>query len=135
MSPEWQPRGGGAHIGRGMGMCRGHDPLFLGQSLLSSPPIYCQCAALVPLFLIFRKFLHFQPWFGQNSSSLDPNFLKFLFPKPPFFEENPLPRPYILKPAWQTLAKKKKVECPHPPAAVKLRIVTVKPRRGTQVWF
>ena len=24
-----------------------------------------------PLFSIFRKFLHFQPWFGQNSSSLD----------------------------------------------------------------
>ena len=63
---------------------------------------------LSPLFLIFRKFLHFQPCFGQNSSSLNPNFSKFLFPRPPFCKKNPLPRPYILKHIHQ----KKKVECP-----------------------
>ena len=62
---------------------------------------------LCPLFSIFRKFLLFQPCFGQNSSSLNPNFPKFSFPRPPFFKENPLPRPYILKPAWHTPTKKK----------------------------
>ena len=62
---------------------------------------------LCPLFSIFRKFLHFQPCFGQNSSSLDPNFSKFSFLRPLFFKENPLPRPYILKPVWHTSTKKK----------------------------
>ena len=96
---------------RGKGMCRSHDPLFSGQSPLPSPPNYRQCAALVPLSSMFRKFLYFQPCFGQNFSSLDPNFSKFSFLRPLFFKENPLPRPYILKPAWQILTKKK-VECP-----------------------
>ena len=94
---------------RGMGICRGHDPLFSGQSSRRSlahqftvnVPLSC------PLFSIFRKFLHFQPCFGQNSSSLDQNFSKFSFPRPPFFNKNPLPRPYILKPVWHTPAKKK----------------------------
>ena len=66
---------------------------------------------LCPLLSIFRHFLHFQPCFGQNFSSLDPNFSKFLFPRPHFLKENPLPRPYILKPAWHTPTKKK-VDCP-----------------------
>ena len=65
------------------------------------------------LFSIFRKFLHFQPCFYQNSSSLDLNFSQFSFLRPPFFQENPLPRPYIFKPAWHTPTKKK-VECPPP---------------------
>ena len=102
----WFRPGGALTLERGMGMCRGHDHLFSGWSPLSSPPIYPQCAALVPPVLIFRKFLHFQPCFGQNSSSLDPNFSKFLFSRPPFFQENPLPRPYIFKPAWHTPTKK-----------------------------
>ena len=62
---------------------------------------------LWPPFSIFRKFLNFQPCFGQNSSSLDPDFSKFSFPRPLFFKENPLPRPYILKPMWHTSTKKK----------------------------
>ena len=62
---------------------------------------------LWPPFSIFRKFLDFRPCFGQNSSSLDPNFSKFSFPRPPFFKENPLLRPYFLKPAWHTSTKKK----------------------------
>ena len=66
-----------------------------------------------PLFSIFRKILHFQPCFGQNSSSLDQNFSKFSFPRPPFFKENPLPRPYILKPAWH-IPTKKKLSAPPP---------------------
>ena len=64
---------------------------------------------LCPLFSIFRKFSHCQPCFCQNSSSLDPT---FSFLRPLFFKENPLPRPYILKPAWHTSTKK--VECPPP---------------------
>ena len=103
-----KPGGGGAlTLERGMGMCRGHDPLFSGQSPLPSPPIYHQCAAVVPPFSIFRKFLHFQPCFGQNSSCLNPKFFKFSFPRPPFFKENSLPRPYILKPMWHTHTLKK----------------------------
>ena len=42
------PGGGALTLERGMGMCRGHDPFFSGQSPLPSPPIYRQCAALVP---------------------------------------------------------------------------------------
>ena len=108
--------GGALTLEMGTGMCRGHDPLFSGQSPLPSLPIYRQCSALETPFSIFRKFLHFQPCFGQNSSSLDPFFSKFSLPRPPFFKENPLPRPYILKPAWHT-STKKKVACPPPPPA------------------
>ena len=68
------------------------------------------CRSCDPRFQ-FWEFLHFQPCFGQNSSPLDPNFSKFSFTRPPFFKENPLPRPYILKPARHT-STKKKVECP-----------------------
>ena len=60
-----------------------------------------------PPFSIFRKFVHFQPCFAQNISPLDQNFSKFSFPRPPFFKENPLPRPYIMKPAWHTSTGKK----------------------------
>ena len=66
---------------------------------------------LRPPFSIIRKFLNFQPYFGQNSNSLDPNFSKFSFPRPPFFKVNPFPRPYILKPAWHT---PKKLSAPSP---------------------
>ena len=66
---------GALTLERGMGMCCVHDPLFSGQSPLPSPPIDHQCAALVPPFSIFKKFLHFQPCFGQNLSSLDPKWI------------------------------------------------------------
>ena len=58
-----------------------------------------------------RKNFHFQPCFGQTSSYSRPNFFQIFVPETPFFKENPLPRPYILKPAWHTSIKKK-VECP-----------------------
>ena len=105
--------GGALTLERGMGICRGHDPLFSDQSPLPSHKFTVNVPLLCPLFSIFRKFLHFQPCFGQNSSSLDPNFSKFSFLRPLFFKKNPLPRPYILKPAWHT-STKKKVECPPP---------------------
>ena len=77
----------------------------LAHQVTVNVPLSC------PLFSIFRKFLHFQPCFGQNASSLDQNFSTFSFPRPPFFKENLFPRPYILKPAWYTLTKNK-VDCP-----------------------
>ena len=44
----------------GTEMCRGHDPLFPGQSTLPSLPIYHQCAAHVPPFQLSRcKFSKF----------------------------------------------------------------------------
>ena len=62
-------------------------------------------------FSSFRKNFHFQPCFGQTSSYSRPNFFQIFVPETPFFKENPLPRPYILKPAWHT-STKKKVKCP-----------------------
>ena len=98
-------RSKGLKMESGMGMCRGHDPFFQAIPAVNAPLLWLP-------FSSFRKFLHFQPCFCQNSSSLDPNFSKFSFPEDaPFFKENPLPRPYILKPAWHT-STKKKVECP-----------------------
>ena len=84
---------------------------------------------LCPLFSIFRKFVHFQPCFGQNFSSLDPNFSKFSFPRPPFFKETPFPRPYILKPAWHTSTKKKKLSAP-PPRGVSPHFCCTHLKRG-----
>ena len=51
---------------RGMGMCRGHDPLFSGQSPLPSQPIYHQCAALVTPVFKFKKFSGFSAMFWQK---------------------------------------------------------------------
>ena len=72
---------------------------------------------LCPLSSMFRKFLYFQPCFGENFSSLDPNFSKFSFPRPPFLKENPLPRPYILKLAWH-IPTKKKLSAPPPSGTI-----------------
>ena len=52
-SGGWVKPGGALTLERGMGMCRGHDPLFSDQSPLPSLPVYRQCAALVPLVLNF----------------------------------------------------------------------------------
>ena len=102
---------------RGMGVCRGHDPLFQASRRSLAYQFTVNAPLLCPLFSIFIKFLHFQPCFGQNSSSLDPNFSKFSFPRPAFFKENPLPRPYILKSAWHTPTKKK-LSAPPPGIAI-----------------
>ena len=94
------PRPGGTHIGKGYGDVPRSWPHFfrpvaapgrrsLAYQFTVNAPLLC------PLFSIFRKFLHFQPCFSQNFSSLDPNFSKFSFPRPQFFKEKPLPIPYI----------------------------------------
>ena len=105
------PRGGHSHWKGVWGCAAVMTPFFQASCRSLAHQFTLNAPLLCPLFSIFRKFLHFQPCFGQNSSSLDPNFSKFSFPRPPFFQENPLPRPYILKPAWHTPTKKK-VECP-----------------------
>ena len=62
---------------------------------------------MCPPFSIFRKILHFQPFFGQNFSSQDANFPNFCSQEPSFFKENLLPIPYFWKPMWCTHTKKK----------------------------
>ena len=119
--------GGALTLERGMGMCCGHDSLFSGQSPFLAHQFTLNAPLLCPLFSIFSKFLHFQPCFGQNSSSLDP---KFSFSRPPFFQEYLLPRPYIFKPAWHTPTKKK-VECP-PPGQPALLAVLPENKKGRE---
>ena len=106
-------RGGHSHWKGVWGCAAVMTPFFRASCRSLAHQFTLNAPLLCPLFSIFRKFLHFQPCFGQNYSSLDPNFSKFSFPRPPFFQENPLPRLYILKPAWHTPTKKK-VECPPP---------------------
>ena len=120
----WAWPGGGHSHWKGVWGCAAvMTPFFqasrrsLAHQFTVNVPLSC------PLLSIFRKFLHFQPCFGQNSSSLDQNFSKFSFPRPLYFKENPLPRPYILKPAWHTPTKKK-VECP--PGSLVFRLSTDK---------
>ena len=67
-------------------MCRGHDPLFSGQSALLSLPIYCQCAAHVPPIFNFWKFFAFSALFWPQFEFSRP---KFSFLKPSFFPRNP----------------------------------------------
>ena len=88
-------------------------PFFQASRRSLAHQITVNVPLLCPLFSIFRKFVYFQPCFGQNSSSLDPNFSKCLFPRPPFCKENPLPRPYIFKPVWH-MPTKKKLSAPPP---------------------
>ena len=114
LSKRTQPksRGGGTDLESGcMGMCRGHDPLFSGQSALPSLPIYI-APLLCPPFSNFIKIFHFQHCFGQNFSSQDANFPNFRSLDPSFFKKNPLPRHYFWKPVWHIPTKKNWVPPP-----------------------
>ena len=107
----WSHGGGGGGgtltLERGMGMCRGHDPLFLNFFQASRHSLAYQFTINAPLmcppFSIFRKILDFQPCFGQNFRSQDANFCS---QDPSLFKENPLPRPYFWKPLWHIPTKK-----------------------------
>ena len=104
----WYSHPGGHSHWKGVWGCAAlMTPFFQASRRSLAHQFTVNAPLLCPLFSIFRKFLHFQPCFGQNSSSLDPKFSKFSFPRPPFFKENLLPRPYILKPVWLTPTKKK----------------------------
>ena len=94
------------------------QPLFLGQSMLFSLLIYHQCAVHVPPFLSFGNFCIFSLVLAKNFSSLDPHFSKFSFPRPSFFQEDPLFRPYFWKPVCYTPTKKSWVSPPPPPRAL-----------------
>ena len=99
-----QAQGGHSHWKGVWGCAAVMTPFFQTSHRSLAYQFTVNAPCLCPLFSIFRNFLHFQPCFGQNSSSLDP---KVSFLRPLFFKENPLPRPYILKPAWHTSTKKK----------------------------
>ena len=79
MTPYRAPSGGAFTLERGMGMCRGHDPLFSGLSPLPSLPIYRQCAALVTPVFNFKKLFEFSDIFWpkfslSRSTQIFPNF-------------------------------------------------------------
>ena len=61
-----------------------------------------------PCFQFLENFCIFSHVLAKILALRDPIFSKFSFPRPQFFKEKPLPRPYILKPAWHTSTKKKK---------------------------
>ena len=88
------PRGGGTDQERGMGMCRGHDPLFSGQSALPSLPIYHQCA---PYFQLLEKkcifSLVFQPKFQLSRGKIS----EFSLPRPLIFQRKPAPLTLLLE--------------------------------------
>ena len=102
----------------GTGMCRGHDPIFSGQSALLSLPIHPQCTIHMPRIFHLKKKSAFSALFWpkfQLLQLLRHKFFQIFVPKTShFFKENPLPRPYFWKPVWHTPTKKK-VECPPSP--------------------
>ena len=54
----------------GMGMCRGHDPLFSGQSALPSLPISLQYAVHVPPHFQILEIFAFSTLFLAETSAL-----------------------------------------------------------------
>ena len=78
-------------------MCRGDDPLFLGQSALPSLPIHHQCAVYMPPLLIIRKILHFWPCFWAKLQFSRCKFSKFLFPGPLIFQGKSAPQTLLLE--------------------------------------
>ena len=106
---------GGTHIGKWYGdVARSWPPFFRPVATPQPTNLPSMRRSCAPCFQFLENFCIFNHVFAQNFSSLDPNFSKFSFPRPPFFKENPLPRPYILKAAWHTPTKKSWV----PPRAV-----------------
>ena len=96
---------------RGMGCAAVTTPFFQANRRSLAHQFTVNVPLLCPLFSIFRKFLHFQPCFGQNFSSLDPNFSKFSFPRPHFFKENLLPETLHFE-TRMAHTHQKEVECP-----------------------
>ena len=72
----WLP-GGHSHWKGVWGCAAVTTPFFQTSHRSLAYQFTVNAPLLCPLFSIFRKFLHFQPCFGQNSSALDPNFSKF----------------------------------------------------------
>ena len=77
--------GGALPLEGGMGMCRGHDLLFSGQSALPSLPIYHQCAVHVcPPFQFLENFAFSALFWAKISALKTQNFWIFA-PKTPQF--------------------------------------------------
>ena len=102
-------RGGGRRgtdLERGYGYVpRSWSPFFrpVGTPLPTNlPSMRCSCA---PHFQ-FQKKLHFQPCFWSEFQLSRRKIFWILAPKTPFFQENPLSRPYFWKPALHISAKK-----------------------------
>ena len=77
-----QTRGGHSHWKGVWGCAAVMIPFFQASRRSLAYQFTVNAPLLCPLFSIFRIFLHFQPCFGQNCSSLDPNFSKFSFTRP-----------------------------------------------------
>ena len=92
----------------GRGMWRGHDPLFQISWRALTYQFSINLLLMCPPIFNFRHILVFQPCFGQNFSSQDPNFPHFRSQDPSFFKEDPLPRPYFEKLGRHTPTEKKK---------------------------
>ena len=105
---------GSTHIGKGYGdVPRSWPPFFRpvgspANQFTVNAPLLCL------LFSIFRKFLHFQPCFDQNSSSLDPFFSNFRSQDPHFSRKIHSLDPTFWNPRGTHPPKKKKVEAPPP---------------------
>ena len=114
----------------GTGMCRGHGPLFSGQSALLSLPIYHQCAAHVSPIFNFRKNCIFKPCFGQNFS-YQVQFLQIVAPKALYISRKIRSLdPTFRNPCGTHPPKKKKKKLSAPPPPRGLDAVTT-----IQLWF
>ena len=80
---SWSGGGGGGALTleSGTGMCRGHDPLFSGQSALPSLPIYHQCAH----FQFLEEKIAFSALFWPKFWLSRCKYSKFLSPRPLIF--------------------------------------------------
>ena len=111
---KYKAPGGHSHWKGVWGCAAVMTPFFQASRRSLAHKFTVNAQLMCPLFSISRKFSHFQPCFGQNSSSLDPNFSKFSFPGPPFFKGKPAP--YTLhfetRVAHTYKKKKKKLSAP-----------------------
>ena len=102
-------RGGKLTLQSGTGMCRGYDPLFSGQSALSSLPIYHQCAAQVPPIF---KFLKKNCIFSLVLAKILALKTQIFVPKTPHFSRKICSLDPTLETRVAHTHQKKKVECP-----------------------
>ena len=77
------------------------------QFTINAPLMWC------PPFSIFGKILHLQPCFWPKFQLSRHKMLNFRSQDPSFFEKNPLPRPYFLKPLRPYQPTKKSCVPPH----------------------
>ena len=116
-------RGGGEHSHwKGVWGCAAvMTPFFQASRRFLAHQFTLNAPHLCPLFSIFRNFLHFQPCFGQNSSSLPQFFQNFRSQDPHFFRKIRSLDPTFLNPRGthpQKKKKKKKKKLSAPPERI-----------------